>query len=351
MSEILVIGSGLAGSVIARRHAENGDKVTILEERDHKGGSVYDFWHKGVLVQKYGPHIFHTSDEDVWDFVNKFSEWYGIEFEVKSDTKKGIIDLPFNLNTIEQAGLTLEEWKKELEDVLNPNNLEQKALNMIGRTLYELLVKGYSEKQWGMSCKNLPPEIIKRLPVRMDRNNSYYNDKYVSLPLNGYSEFIDNMLSHDNIKVFTDVREKDTIDESVKSKASRVYYSGRIEKIIDKFLPYRTVNFMYSEQDTGRVVTNYPDKDVKYTRLTVMNRMGRSSGGPTISIKEILHDYHDGVGNPYYPVTTSQNIEFHNYVKIALRNQYPKIIPIGRIGRYRFIDMDETISGSLRIQI
>jgi len=341
MSDVFIIGCGLSGAVRARTHAENGDKVYIFDKNFHIGGICYDYWDKDLLIQKYGPHIFHTSNEDVWKYVNRFSEWKIIDHKVKAHTTNGLVDLPFNLNTIKKLGLSKKDWEKEKNIYSNPITPKEFLINRVGTTIYKKLIEPYNQKQWGKYYDDIHHMIV-RLPVRMNYNNSYFDDKYVALPINGYTKFIENILNHDNIKVLLNIPKKVCERFIYNFTDKKSYYCGKLDSIIGEYLPYRSIQFQYNNIDYGHSVINYPSKDIAYLRTTTMNRLTCESN-KVFSVIETLTDHVDGYQGPHYPVITGDTVIKYELIKQKFKKIFPHVTPIGRTASYRILNMDECI--------
>lgn len=368
-SKHIVVGAGFFGSVVARRIAEElNEKVLVIDKRDHIGGNSYAYIDEktGIEVHKYGSHIFHTSDENVWNYINKFTEFNNFIYNGYSNCNGCIYHLPINLHTINQffnKDFSPSDAKKILENEIKKeklndiNNLEDKAVSFIGRDLYNAFIRDYVKKQWATDPKNLPPEIIMRLPFRLNYNNNYYNDKYQGIPKDGYEKLFEKILSHKNIKVelktdFKDI--KDKIPRKVK-----VIYTGAIDELCDYkfgFLAWRSLRFEFESKNIsdfqGTAVMAYPSLDVSYTRIHEFKHYHPEWDSPdkTIICKEYPMDYNIGV-NPYYPINNKINDE--KYLKYLghAKDLYPNFVFGGRLGSYKYLDMDRTILDALNLVI
>jgi len=363
----VVVGTGFFGAVVARRIAEElNEKVLVIDKRDHIGGNSYAYVDKetGIEVHKYGSHIFHTSDENVWNFLRRFTELNDYRHTVYSNYKNVIYSLPINLHTINQyfqKDLSPDEAqdliKKEVEEakIVDPKNLEEKAISLIGKSLYEAFIKGYTKKQWSIDPKKLSSEIINRLPVRFNYNNSYFNDKYQGIPKDGYEKLFQKMLDHKNIEVKLNTSFK-TIKDKINTDC-KVIYTGPIDELCDyKFgpLPWRSLKFEVVEKDIvdfqGTTVINYANEDVPFTRIHEFKHYHPEweNVSSTIICKEYSENYEVGK-EAYYPVNNSQSEELYQKYLEFVNNQYPNFILGGRLGCYKYWDMDKAILNALEL--
>lgn len=357
---ILVIGAGFSGAVIARELAENGYLVKVVDKRSHIGGNCHTERDEdtGIMVHKYGPHIFHTDDYEVWEYVRKFGEFEPFINRVKVRFDNRIFSLPINLHTINQffdKDLTpsqAKEFLNELADhtISEPGNFEEQALKMIGRELYEAFLKGYTEKQWGLSPTKLPASILKRLPLRFDYNDNYFNHKFQGIPKHGYTAVINNMLDHKNISVCLNER----YIKNEHSNYIHIFYSGAIDEWFNyKFgeLGYRTLDFMpeYLEGDfQGCAVINESAKSIPYTRTTEHKHFSPwENHERSIIFREYSRNCEKG-DIPYYPIRMVDDKNMLNkYLNLALVENGVSFI--GRLGTYRYLDMDVTIREALDV--
>lgn len=361
-ADFLIVGSGFYGSTVAERLASNGRKVLVIEKRDHIGGNAYTYVDDDtqIEVHAYGSHIFHTSNDRVWKYLNQFTSFNNYRHTVWSIFKNRTYSLPINLNTINSFyGINLrpEEVggfiKKEVikERILNPKNLEEKAISMIGRPLYETFIKGYTIKQWEKDPTELSPDIITRLPVRYNYNNRYFRDRYEGIPVNGYTSIFERMLDHPNIEVHLNsdyFKLKPTIGEIP------TIYSGPIDRFFDYkygYLDWRTIDFERTVHDSadfqGCAVMNYAEEAVRYTRIHEYKHYHPEASHKdlTITFKEYSR-IAGAVDEPYYPVNTPKNHELlKDYMKDA--NLCDNIYFGGRLGAYRYLDMDATVNSAL----
>ena len=368
--DYLIVGSGLFGAVFAYEANKKGKKCLVIEKRPHIGGNIYTECVDGINVHKYGAHIFHTSNKKVWDYVNRFAEFNRYTNEPIAIYKNELYNLPFNLNTFSKMFnlVTPSEIEKRLDEERNeglkklngkePSNLEEQAISLVGTTVYEKLIKGYTEKQWGMPCKELPAFIIKRLPVRMTYNNNYFNDKYQGIPMGGYTQIIEKLLDGIDVKLNSDFFEN---REEYEKMANKIVFTGPIDKYYDyKFgmLEYRSVRFETEELDIanyqGNAVVNYTDVEVPYTRIIEHKHfeIGKQLGNDKSINKTIIsREYSDKWSKekePYYPINNSKNNELYEKYKEYSKND-PKVIFGGRLGQYKYYDMDKVIESSLEI--
>lgn len=354
--DYLIIGAGLSGLSIARLLADAGKKVLILEKRDHLGGNIATENIDGIIVHTYGPHIFHTSDDFAWNFFNEHSEVYPFMNCPIANYHGERYHLPFNMNTFHELwGVNTPEEAKaiiakeiEKEGIKEPKNLEEQALNMVGRTVYTKLIKEYTEKQWGRDCKDLPASIIKRLPLRFEYNNNYFNDCYQGLPKGGYSEFANNLAKGIDVIYNVDyLQEK----EKYASVAPVIIYTGQLDSYFDYCfgkLEWRSLRF---EEETLNVddyqsnpVVNYTSKDVGYTRITEHKHFDPycENHHSTIIYKEYPDTYSDGK-IPYYTVNDAKNNDLAKKYLDEVKKLEPHVYFLGRLALYRYFDMDDAI--------
>lgn len=359
MSKYLIVGAGLYGAVFANEAAKKGHDVTVIEKRDHIAGNVFTENIEGIQVHKYGAHIFHTSDRRVWDYVNNLAEFNRYTNAPIANYHGEIYNMPFNMNTFNKLWgvVTPAEAQAKIDEqraALNgkePTNLEEQAISLVGTDIYQKLVKEYTEKQWGRDCKNLPSFIIKRLPVRMTYDNNYFNDKYQGIPVGGYTQIVEKLLDLPNIKV-----ELNTNFFAHKAdflaNYDKAVYTGTIDQYYDyQFgeLEYRSLKFetevLDQENYQGNAVVNYTDKEHPYTRIIEHKHFEYGTQPKTVITKEYPQDWHRG-DEPYYPVNDERNGKlYHQYS--ALAKQDKQIIFGGRLGSYRYYNMDQVISAAL----
>lgn len=363
--DYLIVGSGLFGATFAYKAARLGKKCLVMDKRPHIGGNLYCENIEGINVHKYGAHIFHTSNKNVWDFVNSIVEFNRYTNSPVANYKGRLYNLPFNMNTFyqmwgvttpEQASLKIEQQRYEVlksmqeQGIEEPRNLEEQALLLVGKDIYECLIKGYTEKQWGRKCTDLPSFIIKRLPIRFVFDNNYFNDKYQGVPVGGYNMLIDGLLDGIECRTGCDFfadREYWT------SLADKVVFTGKIDEFFDyRFgkLEYRTVRFEETVLDTpnyqGNAVVNYTEATVPYTRIIEHKHFecfGQDvyRNAKTVISKEYSVEWEEGM-EPYYPVNDSRNSELYLQYKALAEQEYGVIFG-GRLAEYKYYDMAPTI--------
>ncbi len=362
MYDYLVVGSGLYGAVFAREAANKGKKVLVIDRRSHIAGNIYTEKIEGINFHKYGAHIFHTNDKKVWNYVNQFAEFNRFTNSPVANYKGELYSMPFNMYTFnqmwgvvtpEEAAAKIEEQKKEITG--EPKNLEEQAISLVGRDIYEKLVKGYTEKQWGRDCKELPAFIIKRLPVRLTFDNNYFNALYQGIPMGGYTKLVANMLEGIEIRLNCDYLED---KESWDQMAEKVVYTGAIDAYFNYQLgnlEYRSVRFENELLDIpnfqGNAAVNYTDRETPWTRIIEHKwfEFGKDEEGndlpKTIISREYSSEWKPG-DEPYYPVNDGANGALYGKYK-ALADQEEKVIFGGRLGEYRYYDMDQVIASAL----
>lgn len=366
----LIVGSGLFGSVFAYRARQAGKKCLVIDRRSHAGGNVYCENIEGINVHKYGAHIFHTSNKEVWDFVNSIVEFNRYTNSPVANYKGKLYNLPFNMNTFhqmwgvktpEEAGRKLESQRAEVKKRLagrEPQNLEEQAQLLIGKDIYEALIKGYTEKQWGRSCTELPPFIISRLPVRMVFDNNYFNDKYQGIPVGGYNKLIDGLLDGVEVRLNCDFFKQ---REELCSIADKIVYTGPLDEYFNyKYgkLQYRTVSFETTVEDTpnyqGNAVVNYTEREVPFTRI-IEHKHFEMFGQEvydcpkTVISKEYSTEWMQGM-EPYYPVNDDRNNVLADKYR-HLASQEKNVIFGGRLADYRYYDMAPTVEAALNVDI
>lgn len=362
MYDYLIVGAGLYGAVCARELTDSGKKVLVIDKRNHIAGNIYTEKIEGINVHKYGAHIFHTNNKTVWDYVNRFSVFNRFTNSPVANYKGELYSLPFNMYTFnkmwgvvtpEEAALKIAEQRKEITG--EPNNLEEQAISLVGRDIYEKLIKGYTEKQWGRDCKDLPAFIIKRLPVRLTFDNNYFNALYQGIPIGGYTSMVANMLSGIEVKTGIDYLEK---KEELDKLTSNVIYTGPIDAYFNYslgYLEYRSVKFENELIDKpnfqGNAAVNYTDRETPWTRIIEHKwfEFGKDENGndlpKTVISKEYSSEWKPG-DEPYYPVNDEKNsLLFSEYKKLTDKEN--NVIFGGRLGEYKYYDMDQVIAAAL----
>lgn len=359
MYDYLIVGSGLFGSIFAYEAGKKGKQCLVVEKRDHIGGNIYTKEVEGIQVHQYGAHIFHTSNREVWEYVQQFAEFNRYTNSPVANYKGEIYNLPFNMNTFNKLWgvVTPAEAKAKIEEQAaayrteHPANLEEQALNLVGKDIYEKLIKGYTEKQWGHRATELPPEIIKRLPVRYIYDNNYFNDIYQGIPIGGYTAMIEKMLAKAEVRLGVDYLEhKDELD----ALAEKVVYTGPIDAYYGyQFgeLEYRSVSFETEVLDQpnyqGNAVVNYTEYEVPYTRIIEHKHFEFGTQDKTVISREYPAAWKKG-DEPYYPVNNEKNnMLYHSYEKLAKEEK--KVIFGGRLGTYKYMDMHHVVAEALRI--
>ncbi|MBQ3131718.1 MAG: UDP-galactopyranose mutase, partial [Clostridia bacterium] len=355
--DYLIVGSGISGATFAYEMARRGKKVLVLEKRDHIGGNVYTEDVEGINVHKYGPHIFHTADDSVWKYMNDLGEFRNFINSPIANYKGELYNLPFNMNTFvrmwghctpQQAMEIIESQKGEFTG--EAENLEQQAISMVGRDIYEKLIKGYTEKQWGRSCAELPPEIIRRLPVRYTFDNNYFNHPHQGIPAEGYTPIIQRMLDNCEVRLNTDyLSDKETFD----ALASKVIYTGPIDAYFNYSmgpLAYRSLRFeevIYPEKNhQGVAVMNYTDAETPYTRAIEHKHFLKGEQPTTVVTYEYPQLYEEGAER-YYPINDAANSELYGkYAQLAAKET--KTLFLGRLARYTYMDMDRAVLEALK---
>lgn len=357
--DYLIVGSGLFGAVFAHEMKKIGKKCLIIEKRNHIGGNVFTENQENINVHKYGAHIFHTNNKEIWEYINQFADFNRYTNSPIANYKGELYNLPFNMNTFyqmwgvktpEEAKAKIEEQKTESK-IDNPQNLEEQAISLIGKDIYEKLVKGYTEKQWGRKCEDLPAFIIKRLPVRFTFDNNYFNDLYQGIPIGGYTRIIEKMLDGVEVKLNTDFFDN---KEKWLNCADKVIFTGMIDQYFDYCygeLEYRGLNFEFETMDfenyQGNAVINYTDAETPYTRIIEHKHFENSVSPKTIITKEYPKTWQKGE-EAYYPLNDEKNSElFNKYNELA--SQEDKVIFGGRLGMYKYFDMWQVIEESLKL--
>ncbi len=361
--DYLIVGSGLYGAVFAQQVKEAGKSVLVIDKRPNVAGNVYTERIEGINVHKYGAHIFHTNNNKVWDYVNRFTEFNRFTNSPVANYKGELYSLPFNMYTFnkmwgvvtpEEAAAKIDEQRKEIKG--EPKNLEEQAISLVGRDIYEKLVKGYTEKQWGRECKKLPAFIIKRLPVRLTFDNNYFNALYQGIPIGGYTKMVENMLDGIEVKLGVDYLQN---NKELDKIADKIVYTGAIDAYFNYklgALEYRSVKFeneiLNIPNFQGNVAVNYTDTETPWTRIIEHKwfEFGKDENGKDIHKTVISREYSSEwkLGDePYYPVNDEKNSKLYaEYKKLAESEK--NIIFGGRLGEYKYYDMDAVIASALK---
>ncbi len=364
MYDYLVVGAGLFGAVFAHEAKKNGKSVLVIDKRPNIAGNIYTEKVEGINFHKYGAHIFHTNDTGVWNYITQFATFNRFTNSPVANYKGELYSMPFNMYTFnkmwgvvtpEEAAEKIEEQKSKITG--EPKNLEEQAISLVGRDIYEKLVKGYTEKQWGRDCKELPAFIIKRLPVRLTFDNNYFNALYQGIPVGGYTKMVENMLDGIEVRLNVDfLKER----EKYEALADRIIYTGAIDAYFDYALgnlEYRSVRFENEILDIpnfqGNAAVNYTDRETTWTRIIEHKwfEFGKDEAGndlpKTVISKEYSSEWKPG-DEPYYPVNDEKNNKlYQEYKKMSEKEE--KVIFGGRLGEYKYYDMDVTIRSALNL--
>ena len=359
MYDYLIVGAGLFGAVFAHEMREKGKSMLVLDKRQHVGGNVYTREVEGIQVHEYGAHIFHTNDKTVWDYVNRFAEFNRYTNSPVANYHGELYSLPFNMYTFNKLWgvVTPQEAEAEIDrqrraaGIGEPKNLEEQAISLVGTDVYEKLVKGYTEKQWGRPCTQLPAFIIRRLPVRFTFDNNYFNARFQGIPMGGYTRMVERMLEGIQVRLGVDYLED---REAWDAQARTIVYTGPIDRFFDYCygpLQYRSVRFETEVLDTpnyqGNAVVNYTDRETPYTRVIEHKHFEFGTQPKTVVSREYSSEWKPG-DEPYYPVNDERNKEL--YLKYrALADQKPQVIFGGRLGEYKYYDMDTVIARALEL--
>ncbi len=362
--DYLIVGAGLFGAVFAHEMNQKGKKCLVIDRRDHIAGNIYTKEQSGINVHVYGPHIFHTNEKSTWEYINRFAEFNNFVNMPVASYKDELYNLPFNMNTFSKMwGIkTPAEAKKIIADqiadlhITEPKNLEEQALSLVGKDVYEKLIKGYTEKQWGRECKDLPAFIIKRLPLRFTYDNNYFNARYQGIPMGGYTQIVEHMLEGIEVRLnedFFDLRKTGRLSDGQEVSYDRILFTGQIDEYFDyKFGPleYRSVRFETEEMDTdnyqGNAIVNYTEREVPYTRIIEHKHFEFGTTDTTIVSREYSSEWEPGV-EPYYPVNDEKNNALYEKYK-ALADAEGNVIFGGRLGQYKYYDMDKDLEAALQ---
>lgn len=362
--DYLVVGAGLFGAVFAHEAALRGKHVKVIEKRDHIAGNIYTKEIDGIQVHQYGAHIFHTSDKNIWNYINQFAEFNRYTNSPVANYKGHMYNLPFNMNTFselwgvrtpEEAKAKIQQQKDAAKLSGEPKNLEEQAISLIGTDIYQKLIKGYTEKQWGQKATELPAFIIRRLPVRYTFDNNYFNDTYQGIPIGGYTQIVEKMLDHPEIDVQTDTDFFANKDQYL-NDFPKIVFTGMIDQYFEYQLgelEYRSLHFESEELDVdnyqGNAVINYTDAETPYTRIIEHKHFefGKGDANKTVITREYPANWKRG-DEPYYPVNnTKNNTLYKQYAELA--NREGNVIFGGRLGQYRYYDMHQVIHAALTL--
>ena len=356
--DYLIVGCGLFGAVFAHEARKKGKSVLFIEKRNHIGGNIYCELQEDILVHKYGAHIFHTSNKRVWEYVNQFVEFNNFINSPIANYKGEIYNMPFNMNTFskmfnistpQQAQEIIEAQRGEIKG--EPQNLEEQAISLVGREIYTKLIKGYTEKQWGRDCKDLPAFIIKRLPVRYTYNNNYFNDRYQGIPVEGYTALVEKLIDGCDVLLNTDFFSD---KEKYLAMADTCLYTGMIDAFYDYCygeLGYRSLRFENETLDMqnyqGVAVVNYTEREIPYTRVIEHKHFAFGTQEKTVITKEYPADWVAGM-EPYYPINDAQNTAlYQKYADLAANET--KVLFGGRLAQYKYYDMDKCVEAALAL--
>ena len=357
--DYLIVGAGLFGAVFARQATDAGKKVLVIDKRPHIAGNIYTESIEDIPVHKYGAHIFHTNDKRVWQYINRFAEFNRYTNSPVANYNGELYSLPFNMLTFNKMWgvITPQEAKAKIEEqratsgITEPKNLEEQAISLVGTDIYEKLIKGYTQKQWGRPCNELPSFIIKRLPVRFTYDNNYFNALYQGIPIDGYTSMVEKMLDGIEVRLNTDYFDnRDSLDKI----AHKIVYTGAIDAYFNYCygtLSYRSVRFETEVLDVdnyqGNAVINYTDEKTPYTRIIEHKHFVFGTQEKTVISKEYSQEWTLGI-EPYYPVNDDTNNALYQKYK-SLAEKETKVIFGGRLGQYRYYDMDATILAALEV--
>jgi UDP-galactopyranose mutase len=356
MYDYLIVGAGFAGSVLAERLASDaGKKVLIIDKRNHIGGNAYDHYNEdGILIHKYGPHIFHTNSPEVFDYLSRFTQWRAYEHKVLASVNNKLLPIPINLDTVNKLynknfnSEDLQQYFESVkEDIKYIKTSEDVVLSQVGRDLYEKFFRGYTRKQWGCDPSELDKSVTSRIPTRTNRDDRYFTDTYQYMPLHGYTKMFENMLNHRNIHVMLNTDFRD-VEGSIPFK--NVVYSGPVDEFFDYCygkLPYRSLEFKHRTLNVSQLqpvaVVNYPN-DNAYTRITEYKHLTGQEHAKT----SITYEFPCWNGDPYYPVPRPENAELYQKYK-SLADNTPNVHFVGRLGTYRYYNMDQVVAQALTL--
>lgn len=357
--DILIIGAGISGSVLAQKYASIGKKVLIIEKRDHIAGNCFDFYDdNGILTSKYGAHLFHTNDDGVWDYVNQFSEWYNYSHKVIARVDDKTVPIPVNITTVNTLFNENISSEQQMQDWLDanrvafdqPKNGEEAVLNRVGEVLYDKMFKHYTKKQWDKYPAELHASVLERIPVRDNYDDRYFSDEHQALPKGGYTQLFENILKHENIQVLLNTDYFDVKDQI--SGYEKLFYTGPVDRFFEfnenlkEKLEYRSINFVREEiaqeyfQENS--VVNYPGKEVEFTRIVEYKHFGNQQSDTTSIVKEFTVDE----GEPYYPVPNEKNQNIYAQYKIEA-DKLTDVYFVGRLANYKYFNMDQAFRNAL----
>lgn len=359
--DYIIVGAGLYGATVAWRARQAGKRVLVIERRNHTGGNVHCTNNDGIAVHHYGAHIFHTSDRKIWEFVNSFVEFKPFINSPIANYHGRLFHLPFNMNTFCElwGEITPEEAQQRIAQqrtdsgITEPTNLEEQAISLVGRDIYEILIKGYTEKQWGRPCSELPASIIRRLPVRFTFDNNYFNDTYQGIPIDGYNTLIDKLLEGVEVRLGCDFIQHRSELEPL---AEKIVYTGEIDRFFDyQFGPleYRSLRFEHQrleqEDFQGVAVMNFTDSETPYTRTIEHKHFSGVERPHTVITREYPQQWQQGM-EPYYPIADARNLALYAQYK-EMADSLPNVIFGGRLAEYRYYDMHQVIAAALNVEI
>lgn len=361
--DYLVVGAGLFGATFAYEAKKKGKNVLVIDKRNHIAGNIYTEKRSDINVHIYGAHIFHTNEKSTWEYVNQFAEFNNYINSPVAVYKDELYNLPFNMNTFSKMwGIkTPQEAKDKIASqiaelhITDPKNLEEQALSLVGRDVYEKLIKGYTEKQWGRSCEELPAFIIKRLPLRFTYDNNYFNARYQGIPIGGYTQIVEKMLDGIEVRTgedFFDLKKTGKLSDGTEVSYDKILFTGQIDEYYDSCfgpLEYRSVRFeteeLNEENFQGNAVVNYTEREVPYTRIIEHKHFEFGTQPTTIISREYSSEWKPGV-EPYYPVNNDKNNAlYEKYAELAAKEE--NVIFGGRLGQYKYYDMDKVIEAAL----
>ena len=360
-ADIVIIGAGISGAVLAERYAQLGKKVLIIEKRDHIAGNCYDYIDEnGILVSKYGAHLFHTNEEDVWEYVNRFCEFYPFEHKVIAKVDGQLVPIPVNITTVNKLFGTNITTEPEMKNWLDENRLpidapkdgREAALNKVGQVLYEKMFRHYTKKQWDKYPEELDASVLDRIPVRTNYDDRYFSDKYQALPVGGYTKLFERILNHPNIEVLLNTDYFDVKDEV--TGYDKLFYTGPVDRYFEfkhsltEKLEYRSINFVSETVDAEfyqeNSVVNYPGEEVGFTRIIEYKHFGGQKSDKTTIVKEYTTD----VGDPYYPVPNPKNQHIYEMYK-AEADALIDVYFVGRLANYKYFNMDQAFKNALEL--